>query len=307
MENNRLWNVSTQQIQIFLKAVEFKNFTQVANYFNFTPSMISKTITAMEEELELNLFIRKPHNLAPTPTAIFLAREWRQTIASFNTSIEKAHYYEEEQGYRIALGFVDSSTTIDNLIMTAIREYTVKHPQINIVIEKHDMHRAVELLNNGLLDIVLTSEMEVAYLDEHHLPWEKVVTTNAAVYVPKTNQLFYKESLSFEDLSTETFLALNPIMHPTYHEWLFNICKKHGFIPEITAAYRTVRSLMFSLKLYDSIFIGETITSDWCDQDLKMYILPETSFTLIAWRGHDVTKEILDLKNFLKTMYPERI
>lgn len=59
MRSNKLWNISTQQIQIFLKAVELKNFTHVANYFNFTPSMISKTITAMEEELGFPLFIRK--------------------------------------------------------------------------------------------------------------------------------------------------------------------------------------------------------------------------------------------------------
>lgn len=305
MENHQIWNVSTQQIQIFLKAVELKNFTQVANYFNFTPSMVSKTITAMEEELGLNLFIRKPHNFAPTPTAIFLAGEWRQTIVSFNNSIQKARYFEEQQGYRITLGFVDSSDTIDNLIMDAVRNYTAAHPKTNIVIEKHDMHRAVELLNNGLLDIALTSEMEIPYLDEHRLPWEKVVTTDIAVYVPKSNHLFERESLDFPDLAGETFLGLNPLMHPTYHKWLLETCKKHGLVPEISATYRTVRSLMFSLKLYDSVFIGETITSDWCDEDLKMFVLPETSFTLIAWRGPDVVKEVLDFKDFLKTVYPE--
>lgn len=37
MSNKALYNISTQQIQIFLKAVELKNFTQVANYFNYTP------------------------------------------------------------------------------------------------------------------------------------------------------------------------------------------------------------------------------------------------------------------------------
>lgn len=307
MDTPHLWNISTQQIQIFLKAVELKNFTKVANYFNFTPSMVSKTITAMEEELDLNLFIRKPHNFAPTPTAIFLAKEWRQTIAALNNSIEKAHYFEKEQDYRIVLGFVDSSSRVDELITSAIRDYCRLHPKANIVIEKHDMHRAAELLNNGLLDVILTSEMEVPYLNEHNLPWEKVVTTNAAVYVPKANPLFNRDSLSFEDLSHETFLSLNPTMHPSYQNWLFSVCKKYGFVPDITATYRTVRSLMFSLKLYDSVFIGETITSDWCDDDLKMFVLPETTFTLTAWRENDAIKEITEFKDFLKAQYPERI
>ena len=47
--DNGTWNISMQQIRIFLKAAELKNFTQAANHLMFTPSMISKTITAMED------------------------------------------------------------------------------------------------------------------------------------------------------------------------------------------------------------------------------------------------------------------
>ena len=34
-------NISLQQIQIFLKVMELRNFTRVAEYYNFTVSMIS--------------------------------------------------------------------------------------------------------------------------------------------------------------------------------------------------------------------------------------------------------------------------
>lgn len=75
MNERHTWNISTQQIQIFLKAVELKNFTQVAKFFNFTPSMVSKTITALEDELDVKLFNRKPHELTPTPAGELLAKE----------------------------------------------------------------------------------------------------------------------------------------------------------------------------------------------------------------------------------------
>lgn len=305
MRTNQLWNISTQQIQIFLKAVELKNFTQVANYFNFTPSMISKTITAMEEELGFPLFIRKPNALSPTPTAVFLSGEWRQTIAAFNNSIEKAQIFQQKQISRITLGFVDSSSQVDALISDLIREYSSQHPNINILIEKHDMHRAAELLNNGLLDIIITSEMEVPYLKEHNLPWEKIVKTSAALFIPAANHLFHKEIITLDDIKEEEFLSLNPTMHPTYQTWLHNVCSRNGFIPNIAATYRTVRSLMFTLKLSDRLFIGDTITSDWCDEELRMYALPESSFTLVAWRSHNASDELIDFKNFIRSFYPE--
>lgn len=303
MANNIIYNITTQQIQIFLKAVEMKNFSQVANYFNFTPSMISKTISALEEEMNLVLFIRKPHNLSPTPAAEYLTKEWRQIIASINHSIERAQMIKEDKKSRIILGFVDSSNKIDQIIMKSIREYTCICPNISISIEKHDMHRAAELLCSGLLDIIITSDIEASYLNEHKISWERLIETDVVVYVPSSNPLFEKESITFDDLKEQTFLSLNPVMHPSYNTWLFKTCKNHGFQPEIVASYRTVRSLMFSLNLYEHLFIGDSITSDWCSENLKMFHLNEKSFSLIAWRNTYDDECILNFKAFIKHVF----
>ena len=49
--NNNVFNLSLQQIQIFLKCVRLKNYSRVAAEYNFTPSMVSKTISSMESTL----------------------------------------------------------------------------------------------------------------------------------------------------------------------------------------------------------------------------------------------------------------
>ncbi len=304
MEEKSNWNISTQQIRIFLKAVELKNFTQVANYFNFTPSMVSKTIAALEADLELTLFTRKPHELAPTPAGVFLAKEWRQYIVSIGNSIEKARSYQNEQARKIVLGFVDSSVAMDELISRSVREYSADNPNVCVSVEKHDMHRAVELLNSGMLDVVQTSGIEVPYLEEHGLLWEKVCDSGIAAYVPKQNPLFERDSLDFSDVKEQRFLSLDPLMHPAYHKWMTSLCGQHGFVPDIAATFRTVRSLMFNLKLQNYIFIGDSITADWCDEDLKMFVLPERSFTLVAWRSNEM-EEVVRFKDYLRTVYPK--
>lgn len=303
--NQKLWNISVQQVQVFLKAVELKNFTQVANHFTFSPSMVSKTIAALEDELELKLFIRKPHELTPTPAAVLLAKEWRQFTASFENSIKKARTYENELMHKIVLGFVDSSAAVDQMISQSIMDYIPNHPDISITAEKHDMHRLVELLNTGMLDIVQTSAMEVPYLDEHNLPWEKVFDSDVAVFVPKGNDLFKKTTLDFTDLKNQRILSLDPNMHSSYHNWLLSLCRKHGFVPDIATTFRTVRSLLFSLKMHNIIFIGDTVNSDWCDDQLKCFVLPEKSFSIITWRDNG-RKEILEFKDYLIKKYPKQ-
>ncbi|MBQ6582788.1 MAG: LysR family transcriptional regulator [Mogibacterium sp.] len=301
-------NISTQQIQIFLKAVELKNFTQVANYFNYTPSMVSKTIASMESELGIRLFDRKPHELVPTPAAKMLARDWRHFIASFTSSISRARAYQNEMESRIIFGFVDSSDTVDRLISEAIRDYSAAHPSIRITAEKHDMHRSVELLNSGMLDVIQTSATEVPYLDSHGLKWEKAIDTRVAVYVPRSCPLFERESISPQDLRDQPILALDPMMHPTYSQWMYELCGDYGFTPNIAATFRTVRSLRFSLGLMDAVFIGDSITNDWCrdDENLKLFLLPDKSFTVLAWRD-GASDALLDFKEYMKTVYPAQV
>ncbi|MGI5989133.1 MAG: LysR family transcriptional regulator [Lachnospiraceae bacterium] len=80
-------DISIQQIQIFLKAVEPGNFSRVGECLNYSTSTISKKITMLEESLGIQLFTRNPHDVVPTPEARMLAAEWRHVIASINNSI----------------------------------------------------------------------------------------------------------------------------------------------------------------------------------------------------------------------------
>jgi hypothetical protein len=44
-----------------------------------------------------------------------------------------------------------------------------------------------------------------------------------------------------------------------------------------------VRPILFSLRFHDSVFIGDSINADWCDEDLRSFLLPEPTFSLLAW------------------------
>lgn len=188
-------NITMEQICIFLKAVQLRNFSQVATLFNFTPSKISKTIQSMEDELGITLFIRKPHELTPTPAAMLLADEWRQITGSYDHALRKVRMFQKEESIKILLSFVDSSVQMDSIIKQVIRNYADIQPDVRIVAEKHDMHRSVELINFGMLDLAITNEMELPYLNEHGIKWEKLMDTEVVAYVPRTNPLYHSFNL----------------------------------------------------------------------------------------------------------------
>lgn len=304
MSDMTLFNISIQQIQIFLKAAELNSFTKAAKRYNYTPSMVSKTITAIEKESGIKLFDRNPQSIVLTPAGKYLANEWRQLTGAINHSIRKARQIQEGFSKKISIGFVDSSEKVDLKTEAAIKKFNEYYPEAVVIAEKHDMHRSVELLNSGLLDLALTSAIEVPYIEEYGLSWEKVAKTNAAAFVPKRNRLFNKEYLDFDELAETDFIVLDPVMHPSYNTWFNDLCSEHGITPNITGTFRTVRSLFFNLKFNDAVFIGETITSDVVDSEIKCFSLPEESFTVIAWRK-DSSSEVIKFKEMVAGEYAD--
>lgn len=292
-------DISIQQIQIFLKAVELGNFSRVGECLNYSTSTISKKITLLEETLGIKLFIRNPHDVVPTPEARLLASEWRHVIASINNSIEKVHYYQETGSRKVVFGFVDSSGAIDEQINNCVSAYMHQHPSQTIVIEKHDMHREVELLRFGLLDLIFTSGNELPYLEDPEIVWEKVYDTRVIAYVPQKSPLFDRSSLSVSDLAGIPLTSLDPQMHPAYSAWLKDLCMSCGFTPNIVSTFRTVRSLLFNLRLNPNVFVGETMTIDSCGPDLHGFDLGKSSFCLLAWRK-GAGDHILSFKDAMK-------
>lgn len=295
------WKISTQQIAIFLKSMELRNLRQVADFYNYTPSTVSKTIMSLEEELGFRLFARSTHGLVPTAAAEQLSKDWRLLLGSINNSIIRAKKKSEMDHSRLTVGIVDSANEVDSLVREAILSFKEKHPDIVVQVEKHDMHRLVELLNMGMLDVVYSSAIEIPYLKDYQMQWEEVKQTRAAVFVPRKSAFFQRDSLELGDLADADIAALDPLMHPSYTRWLNDLCASAGFIPKVVSTFRTVRSLRFSLSLNREVFIGETITKEWEEPDIRVFPLQETSFTLLAWRS-DAGEDLLALKDLLKNM-----
>ena len=293
------WKISTQQIAIFLKSMQLRNLRQVVDFYNYTPSTVSKTIMSLEEELGFRLFERSAHGLIPTPAAEQLSQDWRLLLGSINNSIIRAKKKSEMDRSRLTVGIVDSANEVDSMVRKAILLFKENHPDIVVQVEKHDMHRLVELLNMGMLDVVYSSAIEIPYLKDYQMQWDEVKQTRAAVFVPRNSMFFDRDSLELGDLADADIAALDPLMHPSYTMWLNDLCASAGFIPKVVSTFRTVRSLRFSLSLNKEVFIGETITKEWEEEDIKVFPLQEQSFTLLAWRS-DAGEDLLTLKDLLK-------
>ena len=66
--------MTTTQIRCFLEAAKSLNFTYAASKLYISPSTLSKSILALEKELELQLFIRDRRGIRLTPGGALLCQ-----------------------------------------------------------------------------------------------------------------------------------------------------------------------------------------------------------------------------------------
>ena len=118
------------------------------------------------------LFLRKPRELVPTPAASVLAHEWHSIITTVEQSLEKAHTAQDGARRTLNLGLIDSSSVMDQSLDKCLDRFEQANPNIDIHVEKMDMHELVERLNAGDVDIICTGHHEGAALDAYHLPWK---------------------------------------------------------------------------------------------------------------------------------------
>lgn len=259
MKHVNLFNIRLSQIQIFLAAAEYGNFTVAAEKLHLTQPMVSKTITTIEKELGICLFVRTHGKLQVTPAGRELFFEWKNILKYFENSLENAHSIQEGLSGSLRIG---TGTLVANneRLINRIREVRKKYPEISVSLEFHSLGILLKKLVKEELDIVIISKHQLPEVTNMGLAWKIMQESYLAIFVHKSNPLFERESISFEDLKTEKFIVFSPENDRHYISLLHLISKEAGFTPKIACYVPNEISFQANLLLGNGIVLADTCT-----------------------------------------------
>ena len=301
MKYNSILNISLQQIQIFLKCIQYGNYSRVAEEYHFTPSMISKTIRAMEELLGLQLFVRDYHSLTPTPAARELAEGWKEVCNIVLDSISRACDVQEKLSSKIRIGLLETTQFCADYIMLKLEEQLEKNLLEGIQWERRDMHSLPDALEEGIFDMVITWSGEKPYFRNKDTAWKTIFRSPDAVFIAREHPLFEKEIHSFADFRPYPFITLSPTVYPHYYEFLQNICRKYGFSPLLSTICGSTESARYNLNLGKGAYVASSlICCDWENEDVRKVELEGegNSDLLVVWKSQHLTqrmRQIIDI------------
>lgn len=203
------------QLQCFLSIAECRSFTEASYQLSISQSSLSKHISKLEDEFQVQLFDRSKRQLALTSAGEDFLIYAKNAFSEYQAI--RSRLLEYNSGGAIRIGSVDHMGKVG--LTTPIAQFMEKFPEgsIQIDIKKSQSTQVIEWLLLGNTDIAFTAHIKdpvsgVSNFDAYDLSDYYINTLLRDEYhaiVPASHPLASREEIRWEDLADEKLVILD--------------------------------------------------------------------------------------------------
>ncbi|MDH6357364.1 LysR family transcriptional regulator [Parabacteroides sp. PF5-9] len=147
-----------RQLNYFIKAAEFQNFTKASKAACIAESSLSVQIKQLETELGVELFIREKKRVTLSEAGKKLLPHARMVIADIKEAATAVQDINEMRSGSLRIGGIFS---LCSLLTDTLVPFSIKYPSIHVKIVSKSGKRLFEMLHANELDFVLTFDSPV--------------------------------------------------------------------------------------------------------------------------------------------------
>ena len=213
--------VSYDHYRVFCCAARHRSFSRAAQELMTSQPAISRSIAALEAQLQCRLFQR-------TGRGILLTPEGRRL---YEAAAGACQTLEEAEGVMAAAraletGAVRIGTTelaMRYVLIEAIGRFQRQHPGVKFRVSSHSAGAALESLQEGEADLaVVPAPLEGA----SSLQRERLVSFQDGFIAGRPYEALRGRELSLRDLGTYPLICLTP--ETSSRQFLEQLCRRHG-------------------------------------------------------------------------------
>jgi len=194
---------------------------------------LSQRIKAIEDELNVQLFRRKPRGVELTEAGrVFLERA-RATLAHYDGAFEATRSAARGEQGRLCIG-IQPTTLFHPFVPSVIRAFRTAYPQVSLTLDECLRTEQIERLRNQQLDIgFLRSALD----GQDDLLVYPLLNEAMVAALPSDHPLVRNgrrdASLYLKELSDEQFIIYARQQGPAFYEATMAACLKAGFTPRL--------------------------------------------------------------------------
>ena len=199
--------MNTTQIKCFLTLAETLNFTKAAARLYISQPALSRQISTLEQEINSLLFIRDQKSVRLTPAGALLASE----LGSIQSALENLVTRVQTVGWGytgvLTIGVLEGQWMGEEFT-NLYRRFMETYPNIDFRMSQGSFGSLRRQLDSGEIDIAITLEFDVLGVED--ILFRPLSRDQAVFAISKERPLAQKETITLEDLVTETLLIISP-------------------------------------------------------------------------------------------------
>jgi DNA-binding transcriptional LysR family regulator len=221
-----------RHLRYFVAVAEEGHVTRAAERLGIQQPPLSQQIRALEAELEVQLFRRKPRGVELTQAGEALLAEARVILDRVEHAISAARRTARGEAGRIGLGFT-SSASFHPFVPRVIRAFRETHPLVALSLEEGGTAELVEGLSAERIDAAFVRSPigPAAELIVHSVLEEEMVAA-----LPAGHRLAVKATASrlpLAELAADTFILYRRPLGPGLYDAIIAACQHAGYSPQI--------------------------------------------------------------------------
>jgi DNA-binding transcriptional LysR family regulator len=218
-----------RHLRYFLAVAEEGHLTRAAERLGIQQPPLSQQIRALESELEVQLFRRKPRGMELTEAGRTLFEQARAVFVHIDQALATTRRTARGEEGRIAVGFTNS-TPFHPFVPRTIRAFREAYPRVAFVLDEGATSELIDALESGAIDAAF---IRSPARDIPMLTVEALLEEDLVVALPTTHRLATMDDVALKALAGETFILYRRPVGPGLYDTIIGACQRAGFSPQV--------------------------------------------------------------------------
>jgi len=205
-KKQRKTKMNLQQLQYLEKIAETRNFTRAAEEMNVTQPALSKAISKLEEELEVELFTRSGRNVEFTESGETFLVYAKKALEQIQKGVLELNKMKKPDEHVLSVSTTPCIGT--NFMPFIISGFIAEHNDIKVQFRNQNPVAIFEALKNGEIDFGFFDERDKR-LSDKEIQSIPIKREEYVLIVPKNHWLSGKEEVSLKDIKEESCIVFS--------------------------------------------------------------------------------------------------
>lgn len=220
--------IELRHIRYFLAVAEDLHFRKAAERLFISQPGLSRQIKQMEDDLEVQLFIRHNRKVELTAVGTYLKKELTPNLKKLTHVFKYAKLLQDGKEGHLNFGYVGSA--MQKIIPNLLVEFKKEYPNVQFGLKEMD--------NQKQIDGLLSKDIDVGFVRLDRVPKglaiKPILKEPFCLVLPKNHPITEENFKGMHQLKEESFILFDPSYSPSYYEKVMQIFDDSNFVPIVS-------------------------------------------------------------------------